>query len=138
MNYFEYMAEYIKSGGKLFGEDGKINPSFLPNDTIDFDAHGVNISGLVLSGGGTETVDDPELAQRLFTEIAEKRPKYALMSTNVTQFRCTVATQADAMLGMFLVANLGSQLLTAKIVVMPKMSGSAGNYTGITIIAEVM
>lgn len=30
MNYFEYMAEYIKSGGNLFGEDGKINPSFLP------------------------------------------------------------------------------------------------------------
>jgi hypothetical protein len=42
------------------------------------------------------------------------------------------------MLGMFLVAALGSQLLTAKIVVMPKMSASTGNYTGITVIAEVM
>lgn len=124
MNYFEYMAEYISSGGG--------------RDTIDFDAHGVNIANLVLSGGGTVSEESPEVAQRLFTEIVEKKPKYALMSASGTQFRCTIATQAGPMLGMFLVAAMGRTMLTAKIIVMPIMGASIGDYAGITVIAEVM
>jgi hypothetical protein len=123
MNYFEYMAEYISSGGG--------------RDTIDFDAHGVNIANLVLSGGGTLSEEGPE-AQGLFTEIVEKQPKYALRSANGNQFRCTIATQAGPMLGMFLVAAMGRTMMTAKIIVMPIMGASIGDYTGITVIAEVM
>lgn len=115
----------------------KVEVSTPPDSCIDFDAHGINIANFVLSGGGTLSQEGPE-AQGLFTEIVEKKPKYALISVNGTQFRCAVATQGGPMLGMFLVASMRRTMMTVKIAVEPIMDANTGDYTGITVIAEVM
>lgn len=104
---------------------------------MDFDPYNLGIPNLVLAGGGVKEINDATLAQQFFAEVEEKKPKHVLMSLGANVFRCTVATQSGPMLGMFLVAALGSTMMTAKIIITSQVDGS-GEYTGITIAAEVM